>query len=66
MKKYSEKSHDFDSPWDVNLCSLFPGEALLTSHAPILGTNELELPRQWKMKQNINFGLLALAEGLKQ
>lgn len=34
--------------------------------APILGTNELELPRHWKMKQNINFGLLALAEGLKQ
>lgn len=34
--------------------------------APILGTNELELPRQWKTKQYINFGLLALAEGLKQ
>lgn len=33
---------------------------------PILGTKELELPRQWKMKQKINFGLLALAEGLKQ
>lgn len=45
--KCSEESHDFDSPWDVQALLLLEENFPLPT-TPILGTNELEIPRQWK------------------